>query len=315
MKKGKVGSVVFGVIIVIVLLCMFRCTERIPAGYKGVVYNVRNGATGETVSQGLKVIPPTKEITLYSIAIEQSYLTDKSEGDSPSDESFEVPSSDGKGLVVDMTFTYKFDEDTIADTFVYFKGQSGSEIKTSFIKPNVMTWTKEVTSKYPVTEILGEKRSDLNDEITEHLKEKFEKYGIIIVEASLIDIRPDDETKAAIQKKVTAQQELELAKIEKQTAEVQANKEKEVALISAEKDKEAAVIKAEQIQIAAEAEAEATRIKAQAEAEANNMIAASLTEELIENNKIEKWTGEVPTVQGAGATIIDVGSVTSGEVE
>lgn len=96
---------------------------------------------------------------------------------------------------------------------------------------------------------------------------------------------------AAIQRKVTAQQELELANIEAKTAKVQADKDKEVALIAAEQEKEKATIEAEQKKIQAEGEAEATRIKAEAEAEANKKIAESLTPELIEKQKIEKWDG------------------------
>ena len=96
------------------------------------------------------------------------------------------------------------------------------------------------------------------------------------------------ETAAAIQKKVTAQQELELANIEKQTAKVQAEKDREVAQINAEK----AVIEAE-------AKAETLRIAAEAEADANRKIAASLTNELIEKIKYEQWNGELPTVTGS----------------
>ena len=78
-------------------------------------------------------------------------------------------------------------------------------------------------------------------------------------------------------------------------------------LIAAEQKKEKAAIVAEQKKIQAEGEAEATRIKAQAEAEANQKIAASLTPELIQKQKIEKWNGSVPTVQGSSTPIINMG--------
>ena len=51
---------------------------------------------------------------------------------------------------------------------------------------------------------------------------KFDPYGIIIDTVNFTNISTDEETQAAIQKKVTAQQELELAQIESQTAKVQA---------------------------------------------------------------------------------------------
>ena len=124
---------------------------------------------------------------------------------------------------------------------------------------------------------------------------------------------PIEDPSSRVQKKVNAQQELELANIEAKTAKVQADKDKEVALIAAEQDKEKAAIEAEQAKITAEGKAEATRIKADAEAEANKKIAESLTPELIEKQKIDKWNGDVPKVQGGNAaTIVDAGDLTSG---
>ena len=128
-----------------------------------------------------------------------------------------------------------------------------------------------------------------------YLKEKFEPYGIIIDTVNFTNISTDGETQAAIQKKVTAQQELELAQIEAETAKIKANKEKEVAQIAAEK----AIIEAE-------AAAEVLRIDAEAEAEANKKIAQSLTQELIEKLKYEQWNGVLPYVQGSSTPIINI---------
>lgn len=306
MKKGSIGAIFLGVVMVVAFVCWLFLMEKVPAGYKGIIYDMRNGVTGEVVDQGWKFVPPTKELTLYSVGIEQSYLTAKDEGDSPKNDSFEVPTLDGKGLTVDLTFTYRYDQDKLADTFVRFKGQSGKDIKDSFIKPNVMSWAKEVSALYPVTDILGDKRAELNTALANHLREKFDSYGIIIESAAFTNIDADDETRQAVQSKVNAQQAQELANIEAKTAKINADKDKEVALIAAEQEKEKAAIEAEQARIKAEGQAEATRIKAEAEAEANRKIADSLTPELIEKQKIDKWNGNVPTVQGSGSTIVDI---------
>lgn len=313
--KGKVGAITLGIAIVLALIFVFICTERVPAGYVGVVYSMNGGVAETTLGQGWHVVSPTKKVTLYSVGIEQSYLTATEDGDSPKDDSFSAPSKDGKGLQMELTFTYRFDPDRVPATFTRFKGRSGKDLLSTFIKPNIISWTKEVTAKYPVTDILGEKRAELNSVLSEYLANKFEIYGIIIESASLINIEVDDETRASITKKVTAQQTLELAQIEKETAEVQAEKDKKVALINAEKEKETAAIEAERIKINAQAEAERIKIKAQAdadavkiaaeaEAKANKEIAESLTQELIEKIKVEKWNGNVPQVQGSSSTPI-----------
>lgn len=298
--RKSLGGIATAVIIALVVIVLFVCTVRIPAGYVGVVYNMNGGISDRTLTQGFHVISPTQNVTTYSIGIEQSYLTASKDGDSNDDESFEVPSNDGKGLTVDMTFTYRYDADRVADTFTRFKGQSGKDVKNSFIKPNIMSWTKEVTAKYSVIDLLGDKRATLNSELTDYLKQKFEPYGIVLESVSLINIDPDEETRSAVQKKVNAQQDLELAKIEQQTANVNAEKEKEVAITKANQEKETAQINAE-----------AKLIEAQAQADANRLISQSLTPELIRQQMYDKWDGKLPTVQAGNdsSVIVDTSDI------
>lgn len=309
MTKKIIGGVVLGVVLVITLVVGLMCAKKVPAGYVGIVYSMNGGISDTTLGQGWHLVSPTKQVILYSIGIEQSYLTTGSEGDSKNDDSFEVPTSDGKGLTVDLTFTYRYDADKVTELFTRFKGRSGVEVRDTFIKPNIISWTKEITAKYPVTEILGEERANLNIAISEYVHDKFIPYGIIVDNVSLINIDADADTRAAVQRKVTAQQELELAQIEQKTANVQAQTDKEVALIAAEQEKEVAEINAEKARIKAEGEAEATKIKAEAEAEANKKIADSLTEELIEKERIEKWNGTVPSVMGDNGSILSLEGV------
>lgn len=284
MKKGFIGAILLAVLIFGGLILTAMCTERIPTGYVGVVYNMNGGVDGELLQQGWHIVSPTKKVTAYTIGIEQSYLTSEDKGDSPKDESFSIPTSDGKTVRVNLEFSYRFDEERLAETFTTFKGKSGEEIKNTFIKPKVVAWTQEVSARYPVTDIFGDKRTEINAQLDVYLRDKFDKYGIIIDTVNFTDISVDAETAAAIQKKVTAQQELELANIEAQTAKIQAEKDKQVAQINAE----------------------ALLITAEAEAAANKVIAASLTKELIEQQKYEKWNGKLPTVTGSDS-IISVG--------
>lgn len=290
--KGKIGAVILALVMILGIVGAVICLEKVPAGYVGVVYNMNGGVDGEVLTQGWHLVSPTKKVTTYSIGIEQSYLTSDNKGDSPDNDSFNIPTSDGKTVRVNLEFSYRFDEERVAETFVMFKGKSGESIKDTFIKPKIIAWTQEVSANYPVTDIFGDKRTQINAELDVYLREKFDQYGIIIDTVNFTDISVDAETAAAIQKKVTAQQELELANIEAQTAMVNANKEKEVAQVAAEK----AIVEAN-------AEAEVIRIAAEAEAEANRQIAASLTPELIEKIKYEQWDGKMPTVSGTGAIV------------
>lgn len=309
-NSAKIGAFFIGFIMVATLIILSLCFEKVPAGYVGVVYKPSTGVAQEILTQGWHFLEPADKVTEYSIGIEQSYLTASKDGDSPDNDSFSAPSSDGKGLQMELTFTYRFDEKCIADTFTRFKGRSGKELLSVFIKPNVISWTKEVTAKYPVSDVLGEKRAELNNELSIYLSQKFLPYGIIIENASLINIEVDNETRQAINKKVNAIQELELVQTQAKTAQVEAEKDKNVALVEAEKEKEVAVLNAQKAKIKAEGEAEALKIRAEAEAEANKKLSESLTKELIEKTKIEKWNGDVPQVQGSSSTIVSLNEKT-----
>ena len=297
-KSGKIGAIILAAILILGLIMCITCLERVPAGYVGVVYSMNGGVEGDVLTQGYHLVAPGKKVTNYSIGIEQSYLTASDKGDSKDDESFNIPTSDGKTVRVDLEFSYRFDAERVAETFTMFKGRSGENIKDTFIKPKIIAWTQEVSAHYPVTDIFGDKRTEINTELDSYLKAKFDPYGIIIDTVNFTNISVDDETAAAIQKKVNAQQELELANIEAETAKIQA-----------EKDKEVAEIKAQEKIVAAEADAEATRIAAEAEAEANAKIAASLTPNLIEKIKYENWNGVMPMVTGGNTPIIDVSGI------
>lgn len=293
--KGFVGAVVTAIVIIGIVVCGFKCTEKIPAGYVGVVYNMNGGIEKDVLRQGWKLVSPTKTVTLYSIALEQSYMTEDSQGDSPEDESFEIPTKEGTALDADVAFSYSFDVDKVSETFTRFRGQNGKEILKSFIKPKMQAWIKEITPEFSMIDIVSKQRGVINNTITDRLKERFAPYGIVIDNVALADIRPDKDTSKAIKKKIQAQEELETSKVLAEQAKVEANKEKDVATINAEKAK-----------IKAQGEADALKIAAEAEAEANKKVAGSLTPELIEKQKIDKWNGTVPQIQGESSPIIDM---------
>ena len=212
---------------------------------------------------------PTVKTTLYSVSLEQSYLTSSKDGDSKDDDSFSASSSEGKAMQIDLTFTYQYSPDKVADLFTRFRGQSGKEVRDSFIKPNIISWTKEVVANYKVSDILGSERANVNTALTDYLNKKFEPYGIAISNVSLINISVDEKTQEAINAKITAQQAAETQEINNQTA---INKAKA----------DAEVTKAE-----AKAKADAQLIEAQAQAEANSKLSSSITDELIRMKEAE----------------------------
>lgn len=289
-RRGMLGGIVLGVALIICAIIVVLCVTRVPAGYVAVQYSMNGGVKDEVLTQGFHLVPPTIKTTLYTVGLEQSYLTSDDRGDSSSDESFSASSSEGKAIQIDLTFTYQYQPENVTGVFNRFKGQNGKAVRDSFIKPNIISWTKEVVARYKVSDILGVERADINIALTDYLSNKFEQYGITISNVSLINVEVDEETREAINAKITAQQNAETQGINNQTAIDKAAADAEVARTNAQ------------------AKADARMIEAEAEAEANKMLEESLTEKVLKQKYIDKWNGEVPKVSGDNSMILNMDS-------
>lgn len=288
-----IGATLVAIILIVAVIFFAVSTTTVPAGYVAVQYNINGGIQDEVLTQGWHFVSPAINTTKYSIGLEQSYLTAGKQGDSKDDESFFACSSEGKDIKIDLTFTYQYEIDNVVDVFKRFKGQSGTEVRDNFIKPNIISWTKEVIAKHKVADILGAERGAINIELTEYLSKKFEPYGISISNVSLINVDVDDDTAAAINAKIAAQQNAETQAINNQTAIDQA-----VAEATVQRTK-------------AEANADALLIEAKAQAEANSVVQKSITKDILQQKWIDKWDGKLPKFTGNGDVLFGM----NGELE
>jgi len=285
MKKGLLGGITLGVIIVVVLLCAIICIEKVPVGYEGVVYSMNGGATGETIGQGWHLVAPTKKIKLFTIGNEQLVLTkDKREG-SKDDDSFGVATSDDATIAISFQMSYRFNPESLVDTYKRFKGMDGEDIVERRVKSVMKSKVSEITTNYSLMDIYSGDRSEINHKVTQYLNKEFgNAFGIEVLDASIIDVHPDKQLKKTINSRVEALQKKQQAQAEQETAKVEA----QTALIKAQTEAEIAIT------------------KAKAEAEANKLKASSITPELIQMKEAEArlkhgWI----TVQGADATVVN----------
>lgn len=126
------------------------------------------------------------------------------------------------------------------------------------------------------------------------------KYGgnevVHVTSVNINNMDFEDNYNQAIEQRQIAQLEYEKQQIaiKTQLEKAEADKnEREIKANAAAKEKE----------IQADAEAKAIKSVANAQAEANEKLAKSLTKELVEYQKIEKWDGKMPRVSGGNAII------------
>lgn len=279
----------------------------IGTGKVGIVYNYKDGVQDTVLQPGAHFIAPMNKSKEFSTSNEILVLTkDKREG-SKEDDSFKVATSDDASIAVSFQMSYRYDPETVIDTYKKFKGMDGNDIVENRVKTVLKSKISEVTTDYSMMDIYSGNRSKLNNAITEYLNKDFhKKYGIEVLDASIVDVHPDKKLKQAIDNRVTALQEKQQAqaeqekvKVQKQTEQLQAEADAQIEITKAQADAEKAKIKTE-------ADAENTRTKAKAQAEANKELSASITEDLIKMKEAEArlkhgWV----TVKGVNSTVVD----------
>lgn len=178
---------------------------------------------------------------------------------------------------VETTLAINYRVDTSKSYSIY--KNIGKDFETVLVVPAVNEVLKAITAQYTAEQSVTN-RTLVSDGLIAGLNDKLNEIGLYITDVNIINFEFSEAYITAIEEKQVAQQQLLKAETEKQTKITNA-----------------------------EAEAEAIKIRAEAEAEANRIIAESITDELVNYNKIEKWNGELPRVTGGVSPILDVSSI------
>ena len=266
--KSKIGSLAIGAGVIIVGGLGLSCLTKINPGMVGVKYNWSGGVEDTVLQQGINIVPFWKKVTEYPVSTEVVYYTKSDEG---KDSSINVNTKDGKQVNVSVTYSFHMDSEKLPEIFTKFRGQNTEQIEQGYMRNEMFQAINEVTSQYNLMELVGSSRPIINSQIFEKFHNSLESYGIIIETFNLSDVVPDEQTKEAIQRVVNSQNALEQAKIEKEKAQVEADKR---------------IIEAESV------------------AKANQIIQESLTDNLIKKQALEKWNGELPKIITGDSNIL-----------
>lgn len=214
--------------------------------------------------------------------------------------------ADAIGIYVGMNCTAMIEEKDAAKFLYRYNNTSLEKIIDTDIKKMVEDEFNRATSQYKSTELHIHK-TDIIEVVKTNVVEYFKEYGITI---TVLGIKEgfsfeNPEIQEALDAKFASEQELVIQQNKNEANLAKAEAEAEAKVIAAEAAANAKLKEAQAKVEIAKAEAEAVRVAAQAEAEANKQIAESLTTELLEKIKYEKWSGELPGIMGGDSLIID----------
>ena len=244
-------GILFG-IAAIVLLNSFVIINPGEAGVLSILGKAQDGA----LLEGIHLKPPlVSRVDIYDVTVQK----------------FEVPAqSSTKDLQqLSASFAINFRLDPIQVVEIRRKQGSLQNIVAKIIAPQTQEAFKISAARRTVEEAIT-KRDELKQDFDATLSDRLEKYGIIVLDTSVVDLTFSAEFSKAVEEKQIAEQRAQRA-----------------------------------VYVAQEAtqEAEANINRAKGQAEAQRLLRDTLTPQVLQKQAIDKWDGKFPIVMGGNGAL------------
>ncbi len=261
--------VLTGVIILLLIILGMSSVTTINSGSVGVV-SIFGAVKNEPLYEGLHTVVP-----FITTVIKMDTRTQKVEAVCA------AASKDLQTISTTIVVNYHVTEATAPKLYA----SVGRDFQNVIIVPAIQESVKSVVAQYSAEELIT-KRQLVSTSIAETLSAKINAYGLIIEVFNITNLEFSASFNAAIEAKQTAQQDA----------------------LKAQQDLSRIRIEAEQTVVNAQAQADATKAQADAQAYSIEIIQKQLAqaEAYLEYQKIQKWDGQLPQVQGDSTPIVDL---------
>ncbi|MBC7879464.1 MAG: prohibitin family protein [Anaerolineales bacterium] len=283
--KGLNSLVVVLLVAAVILTAVGAGLVYVQPEERGVVFSAfaQGGLRKEALDPGVHlIIPFIEQVRTYPIS-RQTYTMSATtgEGNVAGDDSIRARTNDGQEVFIEASVIFSIDPTEIISLHITWQDRYTDEL----VRPTVRGIIRDVTSQFGVEEIVSTQRTVLEEQITALMETKFKENNLILVDFVLRDIHFSEEYALAVEQKQIAEQQSQQAKFVVESKKQEAEQARQVAQGAAD----AAVI-------AAQGAAEARLIQAAAEAEANQLIAQSITDELVQYQYVLKLAPGVETI-------------------
>ena len=272
-------------IVAVVFVMGFSSCDSVPVGSVGVKVNKFGGDKGvdaTVLGVGRYWLGWNEDLYLFpTYQVNYSFTQSATEG-SPDNEEFSFQTIEGMDCTVDLGITMHYDVDKIVKMFsTYRKGEE--EIRSIVVRNAVRDALIEIAGSMPVETVYGAGKGKLRDSVQTLVRARLKSSGIILDKISLIgSVRIPESVKNSLNAKVQMTQDAQRVENEVAKETAQAN-----------------------IRVAkAKGEADAKRIEADGEAYYNRTVSSSLTPQIVELKRIEKWDGEYRVQYGLTGNIL-----------
>jgi len=259
--------------------------EYVKAGNVGVLVQTMGSSKGDIqkVGVGRYFLSPGEDIFIFPTFKQQAIWTKSVTEGSPTDESFSIQTKENMAISVDVGITYHIQEDKVVDLFKSYR-RGAEEITHVFLRNHVRDAMTRAAASMTIEEISAG-RAGFMDGVKDTVSKQVEPLGLMIESIYLVnDMRFPDQVRKAIDDKIAAIQRAQQRENELRETEAESKK----------------------VQAKAEGDAQSILITAKAQATANKLLSESLSPQLVEVKRIEKWDGKLPQVTGGVTPMMDL---------
>ena len=270
-EKVPVGRFIASFFLLTVLLVFFSAIQIVPAGHRGIVFSQGSGVQQRILQEGLNFVTPAIEsVTMIDVRV-RKYRVELPIGKNS------AASKDTQEIGAVVTIRYHYDSKQVDD--IQRDIGSDEDVKAKVLDPESEDAIKKSTSTFDAEEMIAN-RGALGDLIKKKLAAQVKSSHVIIDSIAVNNINFDPDFAQAIEDKVKQKQ---IAKTEELKEKVEEHKANQV------------IEKAKGVR-------EASILKGEGEAKANNLVNDSITSNLIEWRRVNRWNGEVSKVSAGGSS-------------
>jgi len=267
--RRMTGTVIILLIIAIAgVVVVTTATVRIPSGTRGVLLTWGK-VEDKVLQEGLNFkIPFTQTVVLMNTQIQKAESTEA------------TATADLQEVSTTVAVNYRLNPMRVNLIYTDLRQDYVNRV----IKPNIEESIKATTAEYRAEELVTQ-RADVKTTLDEILTERLAIFNIDVVSVSLTDFQFSSSFSAAIDAKVTAEQQALVSKNELEKIRYEAQQQ----IIQAEAAKNATIRRAE-------GDAFAVIIEANATAQAIEIITQQMTDEYANYLWLQQWDGKLPAV-------------------
>ncbi|NET55664.1 MAG: prohibitin family protein [Symploca sp. SIO2E6] len=200
-------SVLGGILAALVILLSFSSFVVINPGQAGVL-SILGKARDGALLEGLHIKPPlVSTVDVYDVTVQK----------------FEVPAQSSTKDLQDLSASFAINFRLDPDEVVEIRRTQGTlqNIVSKIVAPQTQESFKIAAAKRTVEEAIT-KRTELKQDFDDALNARLEKYGIIVLDTSVVDLAFSPEFSKAVEEKQIAEQRAQRAVYIAQEAEQEA---------------------------------------------------------------------------------------------